>query len=91
MGFQKEVLLLTENYMVTYKEILSLVESLWNFKHILIGNQITEYTDHKNINYASTNYTSERVLRKHLEIDAYGVNVKFIEGKAAAGCWSPGR
>ena len=68
------------NYTVTDKELLGMTESLKHFRHILLGNVIRAYTDHKNLTYAGTNYNSDRRLRQRLLLEEYGVELIFVAG-----------
>ena len=49
-------------YTTIDKELLSISETLKEFKTMLKGQRITVYTDHKNLTYANIEYTSDRIL-----------------------------
>ena len=49
------------NYTTTERELLAIVETLKEFRNILLGQQITVWTDHKNLIHKTFN--TERLMR----------------------------
>ena len=68
-----------KNYTVTKKELLSIVETLKEFRNILLGQQITVYTDHKNLTYK--NFNTERVIRWRLVLEEFGPELVYLKGE----------
>ena len=77
-----------DSYTTTEKEILSIVATLKEFLNILLGHQITVYTDHKNLTYNFFN--TERVMRWRLILKEFGFEVKYtkVENNVVAGALS---
>ena len=68
-----------QNYTTTEKELLSIVETLKEFRNILLGHHITVYTDHKNLTH--TNFNTEHVMRWRLILEEFGPELKYIKGE----------
>ena len=68
------------NYTTTEKELLSIVESLKEFRNILFGYEINVYSDHKNLVYEATLSESQRVMRWRLILEEFGPNILHITG-----------
>lgn len=65
-------------YTVGERELLSIVETLKEFRTILLGHLITIYTDHKNLTF--DNSSTDRVRRWRLIIEEYGPKIIYIKG-----------
>ena len=61
------------------KELLSIVETLENFRGILIGSRIVIHSDHKHLSFDS--FKSERIRRWRLLLEEYDYFFTYTPGK----------
>jgi transposase InsO family protein len=65
-------------YTTTERELLSIVETLKEFRMILLGHDIIIWTDHKNLIH--NDFKTERVLRWRLLMEEYRLDIRYIKG-----------
>ena len=66
-------------YTTTERELLAIVETLKEFRNILLGHKITVYTDHENLTYK--NFNTNRVMRWRLLLEEYGPKLIYLKGE----------
>ena len=69
-----------QKFSVTELELLSIVETLKEFKGILWGQKVKVYTDHLNLTRDALGLTSDRVYRWRLLLEEYGPEIVYIKG-----------
>ena len=58
---------------------MSIVETLKEFRTILLGQQLIIHTDHENLTYK--HFNSDRVMRWRLFIEEYSPDLRYIKGE----------
>ena len=67
------------NYTITEKELLSIIETLKEFKNILWRQKIKAYMDHKNLVHKASGSSSKRVMRWHILLEEYDPEIVYIK------------
>jgi hypothetical protein len=68
-----------KRYTTGEQELLSIVETLKEFRNILLGQKLIVHTDHKNIVYGKL--SNDRIVRWRLLLEEYGPEYVHIKGK----------
>ena len=66
-------------YTTTERELLAIVETLKEFRNILLGQQIVVYTDH--LNLTQKQFNVDRVMRWRLIIEEFGPKLMYTKGQ----------
>ena len=78
--FSRKLSRMQQKYSLTEQELLAIVETLKEFKGMLWGQQITVYTNHKNLIQDTLVLTSDRVYHWRLLLEEYGPTLMYIKG-----------
>jgi RNase H-like domain found in reverse transcriptase len=66
-------------YTMTEQELLSIVETLKEYRNILLGHEIEVFIDHQNLVYK--HFNTEHVMQWRLLIEEFGSKLTYIKGE----------
>jgi hypothetical protein len=78
--FSRKLSKTQQKYSVAEIELLTIVETLKEFKGMLWGQDIKVYTDHKNLTSDALGLTSDRVYHWQLYLEEYAPKIIHIKG-----------
>jgi hypothetical protein len=78
--FSRKLTKTQQKYSVTDQELLSIVETLKEYRGMLLGQRIIVYTDHINLVRENIGQSSDRTMRWYLLLNEYGVDLRYIKG-----------
>jgi hypothetical protein len=78
--FSRKLSKTQQKYSVTEIELLAIVETLKEFKGMLLGQNIMVYTDHKKLTRDALGLTSDRVYQWQLLLEEYTPQLIYIKG-----------
>jgi len=76
--FSRKLSSAQRNYTTLEKELLSIVETLIEYRTILYGNKILAFTDHRNLTF--DRLSSQRALRWRLLAEEFNITIIFRQG-----------
>jgi len=76
--FSRKLSSAQRNYTTLEKELLSIVETLVEYRTILYGNKILIFTDHRNLTF--NRLSSQRALRWRLLAEEFNITFIFRQG-----------
>ena len=74
--YSRKITYVRQRYTVTEKELIGIVETLKEFRTILLGQKLRIYNDHNNLTCKTFN--TNRVLRLRLILEYYGPDIEYI-------------
>ena len=83
--WSRRISLAQKKYPTIEQELLAITEVLKEYRGMLLGQRIVIHTDHKNLTYDNTEFSSNRVLRQRLAIEDFGPVIKHIQGEKNIG------